>query len=526
MSLKKFLLSSSFVFFIILNDVVECHRLITNPYPVQEYDSIVVSSDPIRITERKQENEEEGGGGGGGKNKYKKYNNEKANKRSFNDCPKNDFKCLYGSSSDDGEEEIKGQENGNYYYYNDDWKNNRDQVSYSQITESTTNLNDNNNDDKKKINSGKSYWDGHRHHHNNHGNGHNTYDDDRNRWVTLDPVPWSTSKISKWKPNVEINETPSPWLDNNHNNQQQQHPVQQFWVSGSNLKLQKPHTQWGIGSNNDIITDNRPSSFPNDNNNYSYEPHNQNEFKEPYRRRYQVSSESTNTNTHHHHHPSTYPSSGNGEWVLLSTKKGYSHPRKSNERVLWSRNIKPIDISRYHEENLTDKKYMLINKQTFGGSGKNKTVTNNGVGMIPLQIIQRNPIKKGGGEPTKTTTKKIKLEVLPSLESTTLSYGGHVEVDTKPVYDRLQDDKIKKLQNVKKNKIRKYKLVPKNMVTGKGVAQRSALTIAAVGAGMIPATMALLLPMALSRNKRSNRFQEEINRQIFTPNASPNKMKK
>lgn len=87
------------------------------------------------------------------------------------------------------------------------------------------------------------------------------------------------------------------------------------------------------------------------------------------------------------------------------------------------------------------------------------------------------------------------------------------------VSEALEGEKVKKLQtvvNAKKNKIRRYKLVPINRGTGKGVGQKGALALAAVGAGMIPATMAILLPMALGRSKRSlTEFNSEIRDKYF-----------
>lgn len=39
--------------------------------------------------------------------------------------------------------------------------------------------------------------------------------EDRNGWVTLDAIPWSKSKISKWQANTPT--TSRPWPDGNGN---------------------------------------------------------------------------------------------------------------------------------------------------------------------------------------------------------------------------------------------------------------------------------------------------------------------
>lgn len=143
-------------------------------------------------------------------------------------------------------------------------------------------------------------------------------------------------------------------------------------------------------------------------------------------------------------HPATYPSQGNGEWVLLSTKKGYSQPNKwsgkasdltkANDRMSWSRKIKPTEISRYHEEDLKDKKRLLAN-------GKNNTEQNlDEKVMIPLKILLPESEKTEND----STTRKVRLQVLPSSGSTSLTHGGMLEVDsnTQTVLEVCCFDKI------------------------------------------------------------------------------------
>ncbi|KAK6642077.1 hypothetical protein RUM44_013800 [Polyplax serrata] len=470
------------------------HRLITYPYPVNEWNSILVSSNPIRIFERKKNQT--------GYNLTDNKRNRRARRRSFEECPQNDFKCLYGADDD-------GNSFPDKYF---------DRYAESSDLNLEVDLPEKHQAEDEKR---KSYWSM------LHPQTHHHPYEDKNGWVTLDPVPWSTSKISKWHPNTEIQEAHSPW----DHGPTTQRPVHQFWVSGSSYRPQKPQIQWGIGSN-DIITDNKPSGFPTGNLNafpsHGYSQPSYNEYRDPYKKFHQNNGfqvDDYNSRYPPKSHPATYPSQGNGEWVLLSTKKGYSQPNKwsgkasdltkANDRMSWSRKIKPTEISRYHEEDLKDKKRLLAN-------GKNNTEQNlDEKVMIPLKILLPESEKTEND----STTRKVRLQVLPSSGSTSLTHGGMLEVDsnTQTVNEAIEEANLKKLQNVaniKKNKIRGYKLIPANLATGKSASQRSALTLAAVGAGMIPATMAVLLPMAIERSRRSLNYlqpsYQEYRRNIAT----------
>lgn len=207
---------------------ITSHRFITNPYPLDDWNSVLVSSDPIKILDKKQNETTK---------PQKLRPIIRARKRSFNDCPENDFKCLYGTEED----------KNNYF-------ERPEGLLSSPVDKGGEEKDKNFTDGLKSSNSRKSYWNvinPQAHHH---------PFDDKNGWVTLDPVPWSSSKISKWHPNMEIHNN-FHWSVNPSTTQR---PAHQFWISGSNYKPEKPNVQWGIGTNG-LITDNKPSGFPTGN---------------------------------------------------------------------------------------------------------------------------------------------------------------------------------------------------------------------------------------------------------------------
>lgn len=211
-----------------------------------------------------------------------------------------------------------------------------------------------------------------------------SYDEDKRRkpsnrykdpdgWVTLEAVPWSSSSVSKWHPHAEEDTrrrpTPRPYNNKpdrfpyhddieddyynnrpklghidrdsrpgvyttwtkpqplNNNNDRPRPKPYKFSDSGS-FNSYKYHDSdhyqssrpWS--NNGDIITDNRPSDFPSDSHANRY--HDDID-------RYQAAA----SNFH-----GTYqdrPKEGNGEWVLVSTTKGYQFPnrRQQGNRALF-----------------------------------------------------------------------------------------------------------------------------------------------------------------------------------------------
>ncbi|XP_011504458.1 PREDICTED: uncharacterized protein LOC105367438 isoform X2 [Ceratosolen solmsi marchali] len=280
-----------------------------------------------------------------------------------------------------------------------------------------------------------------------------SHGDNRNSgWVTLDAIPWSKSKISKWQanpttqgpwpdtqpwdkpnfnkpwnsefpskpPTYESNKpwqnklTKPHWSDNSPTasnkpwySQERPRPVQQQHDRPSYPAIDKyednpnqaekwpperptwdQYTKLPYPSS-DIITDNGPSNFPssnwekpgerpgyihhtesnvnehggwNDRNDFS----NNNKFGRPsnedgyYDRPHFSHYQYPSTNDH----PSNHPSSGDGQWVLLSTNRGYSKTRQRSIKldgiVDPSTNFKNLAINKQTENNPNDEKPVSV----------------------------------------------------------------------------------------------------------------------------------------------------------------------
>ncbi|KAL1505629.1 hypothetical protein ABEB36_005150 [Hypothenemus hampei] len=320
--------------------------------------------------------------------------------------------------------------------------------------------------------------------------------EDRNGWVSLDPIPWSVSKISKWqskyKPTSErpwdnygptttqkpytyddeynrpVSITPpSPYLYHRPTESSDRYDI--YYDQGDRLRPTPPpnkyprptayfghkvHLQAQLPEStgrpytyhnrkdckhpnhpyDDIITDGRPSNFPQYN---GYET-----FR---RRGSEIDIQTDNSQLN-----------GEGEWVLLSTTKGYKPPR-NHQRAL-----------------------------AVGSSSE------------PSQTIR--------------ASRGIRLMVLPPLKGSnvnmTTSHGGLLQVEStfesveqaKQNFDKKQNvlklkAKRKRRKSVKKNSNSQDSSQNVNEVAQYG---DPGAVMAAVGAGMIPATMAMMVPIAMS----------------------------
>ncbi|XP_050423677.1 uncharacterized protein LOC126835254 [Adelges cooleyi] len=309
--------------------------------------------------------------------------------------------------------------------------------------------------------------------------------DDRRGWVTLEPVAWSSSHIQKWEPNnrptwpppPQDNPSPSysPWTSNRPVNRPSvgyhQQPSQSQWTTerpwvrptydySSNQpqqasNYQKPAVPQGPqnfygGWNNadpDIITDGKPGQFPAEA--YQHKPWNGDYGQQSYG-------------------PRPSESEGDGQWVLLSSTKGYSIPHRPN-RSLNSRSMS-ID---------------MVNK--LGDTGSQSARTNSrSVDMANRPITSR---------------RTVRLMVLPpdkNSQNTTTSHNGMIEVDvSRKSVDQEQREYAARALKENDNDVQVF-------------SDRSAKTnddhravLAAVGAGMLPAaTMAMFLPMMVGRKRR------------------------
>ncbi|XP_071055900.1 uncharacterized protein [Onthophagus taurus] len=292
---------------------------------------------------------------------------------------------------------------------------------------------------------------------------------DKKGWISLEAVPWSVSKVSKWQSNIKPQN--SNWDDiESNNNQYWTKPHYHHHYNNNNYDPQKPDPrpgyvpssgndfEWNSYHKNDdrrgdedfgdvIITDGRPANFPS---NFPSKPKNPSNYPRTPEKFFNRRQSSTDL-------PITYPSNGDGEWVLLSTTKGYKYPAKRHRSL----NIEPESVS---------------------------------------------------------TTRSVHLTVLPptgnSKVNMTTSHGGLLEVES--TFETVEDSQREFARKERMKQIKAKPLKHQNQVEevisavkkpGKKV--DSSAVMAAVGAGIIPATMAMLVPMAMNGKRR--RRDLEIN---------------
>ncbi|EFN63216.1 hypothetical protein EAG_15201 [Camponotus floridanus] len=352
--------------------------------------------------------------------------------------------------------------------------------------------------------------------------GTNTYED-RNGWVTLEAIPWSKSKISKWQanpstqrpwPEIKPWDKPSmkPWASDYtirptyENNKPWYDKSKPNWSDNNENPYQKPISRPSYHSgdvaqkwpsekpywnkhethrpNSDIITDDRPANFPNtwsrpqttsyqlidkytekDQSGDGSEWH---DYSSKYdQNRPTIITERPNFSHYQYvnNHPPNHPASGDGQWILLSTNRGYSKSRQ--------RSIKIDTVN-------TPEALQAVNT-TNRGNKQNRPA---------LPVI--------------TSKRQVRLTVLPSINgtNTTTSHGGLLEVEKtfKSVDQSRKEYEMGKLTTEpsipNKRPIR-------HTLSGQ---PSSSAVLAAVGAGMLPATMAMMIPMMLGRRKRDLRL--------------------
>lgn len=321
--------------------------------------------------------------------------------------------------------------------------------------------------------------------------------DDKDGWVTLEPVAWSTSKVSKWKPNIKKYK-PSQYNDDNFSNDEKHvsypgsnNPFKRPTVTRPtyiNNKLHMPATSldwesempsrpsfskpsysypssWKpdegrrppkpncdndenyqsddavyYGMSDSVVTDGRPSHFP-----YEYEA-----LKRPLRRPTQVvyagSPEFEN-------HRGQRPPYGDGQWVLLSTTKGYKNKKRQRSMTL-DDTSNPLTITSRQAVALT---------------------------VLPIDSDHTNMTTSHGGL----------LEVERSFKTVEESKR---DLDKQNSYEIIPSTTIMRPAN---------KIVRKRIFSNAG--PDGSTVLAAVGAGMVPATMAMVVPMMLGRRRRDLR---------------------
>lgn len=136
---------------------------------------------------------------------------------------------------------------------------------------------------------------------------------------------------------------------------------------------------------------------------------------------------------------------------------------------------------------------------------------------------------------TLSSHRTVRLTVLPADNSTntTLSHGGLLEVEkTLQTVEEAQREHAAKMmklntlkpedvssppptQSARQNSRRSVDQVQVFAASPAGGDQSKTAVLAAIGAGMIPATMAMLLPMVLGRRKRNvDEAMQEVNRTL------------
>lgn len=337
--------------------------------------------------------------------------------------------------------------------------------------------------------------------------------DDRRGWVTLEPMAWSSSHIQKWEPNnrptwpppPQDHEQPSysPWASNRpiqrpsnnnyqqqpqqqqhqyqHNPQQQQQPsdwtTERPWIRPTYDYSSKPQSQgpahyqkpsapqnfyggWN-SADPDIITDGKPGQFPADA--YHHKPS------------WNGAGGAGGGGDYGHQTsysggPRPTEAEGDGQWVLLSSTKGYSIPHRPNRSLKSGRSVSIDTVSR------------------------------------PLETVSRSDetVMRTAADPVSrpvSSKRTVRLMVLPpdkDSENVTTSHNGMIEVDvSRKSVDQEQREYAARALEREANDVQVY-----SDRTAKATDDRRAV-LAAVGAGMLPAaTMAMFLPMMVAARKR------------------------
>uniref|UniRef100_A0A182P998 Uncharacterized protein n=1 Tax=Anopheles epiroticus TaxID=199890 RepID=A0A182P998_9DIPT len=206
-------------------------------------------------------------------------------------------------------------------------------------------------------------------------------------------------------------------------------------------------------ANRDIITDGRPANFP------KFAPERAGPSPQP-----SAASYIGDAGSGQRVRPVSYPDRGNGEWVLISTTKGYQYPkRRQGQRAI---TFSPATSTSHQTVKLT----VLPMKNAL-----DMTTSHNGL----IEVSSS----------TQTVEDAVKQQ--KSKRKGTGQYAGPTgaTVATKP-------DRKKKHPKTTPGAPQTFSLMRRD------AAQDSSAVLAAVGAGMVPATMAILAPMVLGKKKK------------------------
>lgn len=238
---------------------------------------------------------------------------------------------------------------------------------------------------------------------------------------------WSLTLFSSQKPsrpsfqNNQFHSGSSSSYNRPSDSQYSHHSAHHSSSFNSNYDENRPNRPYQP----EIITDNRPSNFPNQHeppNEYGYRPYDKPNYEQnrpsfelirpngyesrpgsydrpsrPQHDYHYSSGPSYNYANKDSAHPMTYPGSGEGEWVLVSTTKGYQFPKRHGQRA------------------------MLFQAQNGVHGTDTKKHDNNGIITAASQqnevavrppFYSANTLRPPHG-PTKMTQQHVKLTVLP-----------------------------------------------------------------------------------------------------------------
>lgn len=437
----------------------------------------------------------------------------------------------------------------------------------------------NNDDDEEEQRLEQKYWDddiSYNRRPPQSASNNNPYND-RDGWVTLDAVPWSTSKVSKWHPNKNSASSHSQnsfnsdydhkppvsnhWDDDTFSRPSQSHPPQpppkpyyynsaatesdddynnnyhdryttnkpiyttyhshqrpnydqtthsykpssswqqQYDLQTSNYDKKpisyasrpRPHKyDYSHSSNSDIGSSafNENYDVNSDTDDHWYDNNNRYKANKPKPFNEDIlTEESISSSSHYppnrrrpireHNHPYSHPDDGDGEWVLISTTKGFQGPNRQGNRA--------ISVQRFQPTTGTDTTQHQSVKLTVYPS-TNKTFSYD-------TTSRRKPI---------TLSHNGLLEVSPSFQSVDAAAEASNAFAIKTAGTKRNGTKTGT----------KRKMLKRVPLKAQQNSQDSSAVLAAVGAGMVPATVAMLMPMVLGRKKRDtkrviDKFDEE-----------------
>lgn len=384
---------------------------------------------------------------------------------------------------------------------------------------------------------------------------------DRDGWVTLDAVPWSTSKVSKWHPNTHKNPVESQNTFNGYQRPSSSSSANHW----DDDVFSRPPSRPGYYNSaddpdddynyNDRYTTNkpvyttyhahhRPQQYDERPTTHSYQPASSWQQQQqqhhhdlqtssydkkptyvqrprPYRYDYSQSSSTdsvfndgidvdtgaedqwydnnrykpnkpkpfsedilTEESSHYgggnypnrrpireQNRPLSHPDDGDGEWVLISTTKGYHGPNRGGNRAITMQRFQSAAADTHQTVKLTV--YPTTNKTfsydtTADRRRKPWTLSHNGL-----------------------------LEVSPSFQSVDAAAEA-----SNAVAATITTRRNSTAANGSTTKRKVLKRVP---LRAQQSSQDSSAVLAAVGAGMVPATVAMLMPMVLGRKKRELR---------------------